>query len=70
MWSTGKKHRWIQINTGGWLSETYFWLLHDADAAVELTLSIVVVDVGVAAAHVGCGHGGRAAGIVGASVLN
>lgn len=31
-------------------------LLHDADAAVQLTLSVVVVDVGVAATHVGRGH--------------
>lgn len=47
------------------------WLLHDADTAVELTLGVVVVDVGigVAAAHVGCGHGGQGACIVGATVL-
>lgn len=42
--------------------------LHDADAAVELALG-VVVDVGVTAAHVGCGHGGQAACIIGATVL-
>lgn len=46
-----------------------FCLLHDADTAVELTLGVVVVDVGVAAAHVGGGHGGQAAGVVGAPVL-
>lgn len=46
-------------------------LLHDADAAVELTLGVVVVDVGigVAAAHVGRGHGRQAACVVGATVL-
>lgn len=49
----------------GWV----LWLLHDADAAVELTLGIVVVDVGVAAAHVGRGHRGEAGGIAGTAVL-
>ena len=46
-------------------------LLHDADAAVELTLGVVVVDVGVgvAAAHVGRWHGCQAARVVGATVL-
>lgn len=46
-------------------------LLHDADAAVELALGVVVVDVGigVAAAHVGRGHGRQAARVVGATVL-
>lgn len=46
-------------------------LLHDADTAVELTLGVVVVDVrvGVAAAHVGRGHRGEGARIVGATVL-
>lgn len=45
--------------------------LHDADTTVELTLGIVVVDVriGVAAAHVGRGHGRQAARIIGATVL-
>lgn len=45
--------------------------LHDADAAVELALGVVVVDVGVgvAAAHVGRCHGRQAAGVVGAAVL-
>ena len=42
--------------------------LHDADAAVELALGIVV-DVGVPAAHVGRGVIGLAAGVVGAAVL-
>lgn len=53
------------------LSAAALWLLHDADTAVELTLGIVVVDVGigVAAAHVGRGHGRQAACIVGATVL-
>lgn len=53
------------------LSAAAFWLLHDADAAVELTLGVVVVDVGigVAAAHVGCGHGCQAACVVGATML-
>lgn len=47
------------------------WLLHNADTAVELTLGVVVVDVGigVAAAHVGCGHRGQRACIVGATML-
>ena len=45
------------------------WLLHDADAAVELTLGIVVVDVGIAATHVGGRHRGQAARIVRATVL-
>lgn len=57
----------------GWVSGSSsaadFWLLHDADAAVELALGVVVVDVGVAAAHVGRGHGGQAAAVVGAAVL-
>ncbi len=46
-------------------------ILHDADAAVELTLGVVVVDVGigVAAAHVGRGHGCQAASVVGATML-
>lgn len=47
-----------------------FRLLHDADAAVELTLGVVVVDVGVAAAHVGRGHRGQAAAVVGTAVLD
>lgn len=52
------------------LSAAAFWLLHDADTAVELTLGVVVyVGVGVAAAHVGRGHGGRAARIIRATVL-
>lgn len=53
------------------LSAAALWLLHDADTAVELTLGVVVVDVGigVAAAHVGRGHGRQAARIVGATVL-
>lgn len=40
------------------LSAAAHWLLHDANAAVELTLGVVVVDIGigVAAAHVGRGH--------------
>lgn len=42
-----------------------FWRLHDADAAVQLTLGVVVVDVGVAAAHVGR----QVAGVVGTAVL-
>lgn len=33
----------------------YEWLLHDANTAVELTLRVIVVDVGVSAAHVGGG---------------
>lgn len=45
------------------------WLLHDADAAVQLALGVVVVDVGVAAAHVGRGHRRQAARVVGAAVL-
>lgn len=46
-------------------------LLHDADTAVELALGVVVdVGIGVAAAHVGGGHGVQAAGVVGATVLN
>lgn len=61
----------------GWVRGLVFflrllsWLLHDADTAVELTLGVVVVDVGigVAAAHVGRGHGCQAARIVGATVL-
>lgn len=46
-------------------------LLHDADAAVQLTLGVVVVDVGigVAAAHVGRGHGRQAACIIRTAVL-
>lgn len=45
--------------------------LHDADAAIELALGVVVVDVGVgvAAAHVGRGHRRQAADVVGAAVL-
>lgn len=46
------------MGLGGCSSAAAFWLLHDADTAVELTLGVVVVDVGVAAAHVGRGHGG------------
>lgn len=54
------------------LSAAALRLLHDADAAVQLTLGVVVVDVGigVAAAHVGRGHGRQAACVVGATVLN
>lgn len=44
-------------------------LLHDADAAVQLALSVVVVDVRVAATHVGRGHRRQAAPIVGTAVL-
>ncbi len=53
------------------MSAAALWLLHDADTAVELALGVVVVDVriGVAAAHVGRGHGRQAACIVGATVL-
>lgn len=52
------------------MSAAAFGLLHDADTAVELTLGVVVyVGVGVAAAHVGRGHGGRAARIIRATVL-
>lgn len=45
------------------------WLLHDADAAVQITLGIVVVDVGVTEADVGRGHRGQAAGVGGAAML-
>lgn len=58
-----------RVGLGGCSSAAAFWLLHDADTAVELTLGVVVVDVGVAAAHVGRGHGGQATGVVGATVL-
>lgn len=53
------------------LSAAALRLLHDADTAVELTLGVVVVDVGigVAAAHVGRGHGCQVARVVGATVL-
>lgn len=44
-------------------------LLHDADAAVQLALSVVVVDVRVAATHVGCGHRRQAPCVVGTAVL-
>lgn len=44
-------------------------LLHDADAAVQLALSVVVVDVWVAATHVGSGRRRQAAPVVGTAVL-
>lgn len=50
-------------------SAVAIWRLHDADAAVEITLGVVVVDVGVAEADVGRGHRGQAAGVVGAAML-
>lgn len=61
-----------QVGFGGFvcLSAAALRLLHDADTAVELTLGVVVVDVGVAAAHVGRGHRGQAAAVVGTTVLN
>lgn len=54
--------------TGGWV-RVYKWLLHDANAAIELALRVVIVDVRVAAAHVGGGHRGQGAVVVGAAVL-
>lgn len=45
--------------------------LHDADAAVQLALGIVVVDVGIGVADARVGRRGQrgAAGVVGAAVL-
>lgn len=46
-------------------------VLHDADAAVQLALGVVVVDVGIGVAEAGVARGRRrgAAGVVGAAVL-
>lgn len=65
VWSAGRDRQEEEVP--GFLASRR--LLHDADAAVQLALRVVVVDVGVAATHVGRGHGRQAAALVGTAVL-